>query len=1130
MVECSPKLQNYFDLLNTEAEREYEVAGKARSKGIDPSDEVEIAPAPDVAARVEGLVGPEGVSVRIRELVLEKGRNAACFEIAKEIIEGKFGGGDKEKLIEQAVRTGLALFTEGVVSAPIEGVSQVKIKLNSDNSRYLAIYFAGPIRGAGGTGQAFTLLLGDYCRQVAGGIENYRPLEDEVERYKEEVNAYARRTRAGQYVPTDEEVEHVVRSCPVCIHGEPTEKYEVSVHKNLASIENNRVRGGMVLVLSEGVCLKAPKILKLAKSAGLNWAWLEKLIKVSKQESKKIEIKPVTRYMDEIVAGRPIFSYPLRPGGFRLRYGRTRYCGILAKAIHPASMILLDEFPVNGTQIKTERPGKGCIVTSCSDVEGPIVLLDDGEVACIETIEEALKVQNRVKEVLFLGDMVACYGDFLKSNHPLVPAGYCEEWMRAELAKNGVEKTTEELKKIAWSDALELTKNEKCALAPRFSFHWADLSHEQLKHLAEWIAKSGKIERDWFDAKGFKIAFDAQGKRILEVLGVPHKQKDEAIVFTDDYANALLYSLGLLKDGRLSSAAFDQAFSEDKTPLEIINEASGLKIEDKSGTFIGTSMGRPEKSRKREMKPPVNGLFPIGYHGGKMRDIAKAFKNLRNRGETSIEAELGNRYCPACNKKTWVNKCDSCGVQTLSVRQCNKCGKLTKEEKCSCGGFTNAFDKTSVQLVKEFERASAKTQFKPDQLKGVIGLISPTKTPELLDKAFLRAKHDLTVFRDGTCRHDSTEIPTTHFVPAEIGLSITQLRELGYDTDIKGKEVVNPQQTVELFPQDIMISRDAGEYLLRVSQFVDDLLVYVYGLPPYYKCEKPDDLIGKLTIILAPHTSAGIVSRIIGFTDVRGLIAHPYLHCATRRNCDGDEDCLILLMDGLLNFSRFYLPETRGGKMDAPLVLTMTLDPKEVDDEVHAMDIAWEYPLEFYEAAKRLSMPGEVKIPLVKDGLGKKQQYEGMGFTLESKLEGPTTTKYVLFKDMHQKVSDELALMKRIRAVDAANAAERIILSHFFPDLYGNLRSFSRQKFRCVDCNSKYRRVPLSGKCTRCGGKLLLTISKGGIEKYLKISQEMAEKYDLPNYLKQRLMLIKKEIASIFEDERVKQFSLSDYA
>lgn len=75
----------------------------------------------------------------------------------------------------------------------------------------------------------------------------------------------------------------------------------------------------------------------------------------------------------------------------------------------------------------------------------------------------------------------------------------------------------------------------------------------------------------------------------------------------------------------------------------------------------------------------------------------------------------------------------------------------------------------------------------------------------------------------------------------------------------------------------------------------------------------------------------------------------------------------------------------------------------------------------------------------------------------------------------------------------------------------------------------KYRRIPLSGKCTKCGGKLILTINKGGVEKYLKLSQNIAERYDLPHYLKQRLSLLEKEIKTMFEDETQKQFNLAEF-
>ncbi|PIO06252.1 DNA polymerase II large subunit, partial [Candidatus Micrarchaeota archaeon CG08_land_8_20_14_0_20_59_11] len=478
-------------------------------------------------------------------------------------------------------------------------------------------------------------------------------------------------------------------------------------------------------------------------------------------------------------------------------------------------------------------------------------------------------------------------------------------------------------------------------------------------------------------------------------------------------------------------------------------------------------------------------------------------------------------------KRSWRAKCE-CGSETVALPLCAKCGRAVEGDTCPCGGRISLYSKQRVELSALYESALRRVGMRHGDvavLKGVIGLISNDKSPEALEKGLLRARHDVSVFRDGTCRYDATEIPATHFVPQEVGVTAAQLRELGYDVESDG-------ETVELKVQDIILSKHASEYLLRVAKCIDDMLVYHYGLPPYYEARQPEDMLGKHVIAIAPHTSAGIVSRIIAFSDVRGIIAHPYLHCACRRNADGDELCVMLLLDGLLNFSRHFLPSSRGGQMDAPLVLMTELDPAEVDDEVHAMDTCSEYPLAFYEATLRCASPSEVKLETVADRLGKPSQYEGIGFTHRAALRGPVESRYVS-KDlevMRKKVQAELDLMLRIRAVDAQNAIERVILSHFLPDIYGNLRAFSKQKFRCVDCNARYRRVPLAGKCVKCGGKIILTISRGSVEKYLEISKQTAEKYDLPNYLRQRLMLLEKEIGSIFEDDRAKQFSLADYA
>ncbi|MFA4946210.1 MAG: DNA polymerase II large subunit [Candidatus Micrarchaeia archaeon] len=1103
-MNASPRMEAYFKSLNDGIRGEYSLAERARAKGLDASDIVDVPIAPDVAARVEGLVGPKGVALVIREALKAKGREAVCFELCDRILAGEFGAKPEVELIEQAVRTGLALYTEGVVSAPIEGVSRVLVRQNQDGSKCLAVYFAGPIRGAGGTGQAFPLMLGDYCRQKLG-LAEHRPTDDEVERYVEELNLYAIRTRAGQYTPKADEVRLIARSCPVCVEGEPTEDYEVSVHKPREG--SSRVRGGTCLVFSEGLCLKAAKLLRMCKAAGLDWGWIEGLVKVKKGDKEQFEIKPNPKYYHDLVGGRPIFGYPMRRGGFRLRYGRTPFCGIQGKGMHTASMEILREFPVMGTQVKTERPGKGCIVTGCDEIDGPIVRLKNGSVRKINSFEEAKRVRADVDEVLFNGDFLVCYGDFLKSNHPLVPSGWCDDWFLRLLESKNI---TADAAALSWDEAMELSRAHNVPLAPKHTLYWSDLTCEELAELAEWITAKGRLSFNWFQLDSLVLPADEE-KRLLGFLGLEHDILDNTITLKGDAAKQLLYPLGLVNGKQLDKKTFDSHRASGKSALETVNACLGVTVKSKSGTYIGASMGRPEKSKERAMKPPVHSLFPVGLLGGATRDLVKATQGLKRRGENYAEFDLTNRVCPSCAAHTWRFQCPACGERTVASTE--KPAILQK-----------------VDLASAFDAACERVRSRPVQVKAVMGMISEGKTPEALEKGVLRAKHDVTVFRDGTCRYDATEIPATHFKVREAGVGLYKLRELGYEVDCYGKPLESEEQTVELYPQDVLVSEHALDYLHRVSRFIDDLLVYHYGLPAFYNSEKPADMVGKLLIAIAPHTSAGVVVRIVGMTGAQGLVAHPYLHCACRRNADGDELGVLMLLDCLINFSLALLPSTRGGKMDAPLVVMNVLDPREVDDEVHAMDRCWRYPLELYEAGERLAPPSQVKLELVADKLGSAEQYEGLGFTHAGTLEGPCRTRYVQLGDMQEKLDEELDLMSSLRAVDAADAAEHVILSHFFPDLYGNLRAFSRQQFRCVGCTSKYRRVPLSGKCTRCGGKLILTVSKGSVEKYLELSRNLAEKYALPNYLKQRLMLIKKEIASIFDNEKSKQFSLSDYA
>src|SRR5437870_12145227 len=116
-----------------------------------------------------------------------------------------------------------------------------------------------------------------------------------------------------------------------------------------------------------------------------------------------------------------------------------------------------------------------------------------------------------------------------------------------------------------------------------------------------------------------------------------------------------------------------------------------------------------------------------------------------------------------------------------------------------------------------------------------------------------------------------------------------------------------------------------------------------------YKASKKEDLIGHLVVGLSPHTSVGAVARIVGFTKASVCYAHPLYHAAKRRDCDGDEDSVSLLLDVLLNFSREYLPVRIGGLMDAPLLLAPLLNVTEVARHAFNIETVTAFPLSFYD-------------------------------------------------------------------------------------------------------------------------------------------------------------------------------------
>ncbi len=1154
----SDKAEKYFQKLVRGVRKEYDLANKARAKGLDPAKNVEIPLAMSMAEKSVGLISTiypqlgDKVSKRILELEEEYGQldPAVSFKIAEEVAKEKFCKfKDLMEAIDAGVRVGFAYTTLGVVSSPIEGFTGIKLQKTKEGKDYFVAYFSGPIRSAGTTASCLVLMIIDYLREIFG-FAKYDPTEEEVKRYVSENYDYHERVTNLQYLPTEEEAAFLAENIPIQIAGEPTEKKEVSNYKDLERVDTDFIRGGMCLCFSEGLAQKAAKGLRLLKSVkargfkSTGFDFLDDYLELHKKAEKGSKSgKVVATYIKDLVAGRPVYGHPSRSGGFRFRYGRNRVAGFSACSIHPATMALTDDFLSSGTQLKLEKPTKGCIVTSCDQIEPPLVRFKNGSVKKIKDFEKAKEKYKDVEEILYLGDLLFPLGDVMNRNYELLKPGYVEEWWGLDLKKK-MEVTGDKFEldeyDVSYDEAVKYSEKYSIPFHPSYIYYWSQISVEDFFWLLDW-AQNGV----WRGEK-FVLPYESsvrekfkEAKRALELLGVQHEVVFDNVVLSED-AKGFLFNLGIegLKDGEKVKERFSKIIEENKegeVVLDIINKCCRFKVKDKAGSFIGCRMGRPEKAKLRKLTGSPNVLFPIAEQGGRLRSVQEAVK------QGYVKSEFPIFQCE-CGKESIYGVCPECGKETKRMYYCPVC-KQSREVPCEEHEKELKYSNQRIDSKYYFEKAIKHLGIEkyevPELIKGVRGTTSENHDFENLAKGILRAKYKICVNKDGTVRYDATEMPMSHFKPCEIGTSIEKLKEMGYVEDVEGNPLEREDQILNLMPHDILLpscpvtmNERADDVFYNVANFVDEELEKFYKMPKYFNLKSKQDLAGHLVVCMAPHNCAGVIGRIIGNTKLQGLVASPYMHAAMRRDCDGDEAAVMLLMDVLINFSKKFLPAHRGGTQDAPLVLNARIRAGEVDDQILDFETCGVYPLDVYEKAEQGMHSSEVEIETVKSRLKEGVcPFTNLSYSHDCSdiNSGVVNSAYKILPTMKDKVAKQMELVTKIRAVDTDDVARLVIERHFIRDIRGNLRKFSHQQFRCVKCNEKFRRPPMIGVCTKCGGKIIFTISEGSIKKYLEPALELAENFNIPAYTKQGLDLAKIYIESIFGRETEKQETMEKW-
>ncbi|MDG6983000.1 MAG: DNA polymerase II large subunit [Nitrososphaerota archaeon] len=1126
-------LDSYYRDILSQYEAAHNLAVLARSKGHDPTDSVESKTVFDLADRVNQMLRLdqfEGLVDRLRELLHTTTKERAALTISQEIALGKFGTLERHEALSYGVRAGLAVMTDGVTVAPLEGISAVTIKQNDDNTDYVSVSYAGPMRSAGGTEAAFSLVIADVTAKKLG-LSNYRARQEEIDRFAEELRIYERDVGNFQYKVTDDDIRRAISNMPVEVDGIETDPIEVVVHRSLKRVTTDRLRGGALRVLNDGVIGRANKLSK--KLASLNitgWEFLSQLKGGTQQTTNETE--KAGAHFEEVISGRAVLSMPRSKGGFRLRYGRSVNTGLSTIGIHPAVATLLDYPVVTGTQVKVDMPGKAATIAFVDSIEGPTILTKDGSVIRVSTTGQAENMRDALSKIIDLGDVLVSYGDFLENNKTMPPSPYVPEWWSQDLARAvgstpGAQRLLDAAglpsarvrdliaSPLATPTAAEAILISRALGIPLHPSHTPRFDRVSANDLAE-LRKNSRIV-------GSTVVIRVSVPQIRWIL------------------NTCLVEHGI--DGDLASVEGEQALilrtllrldePEHVVPEDepdYIKRLSGIELGRQSTTTIGIRVGRPEKAMVRRMKPPVHALFPVGFEGGPMRDVFAAAKAQRS------EIEVVNLYCRTCKERRLATKCEVCGDATDSFMACPKCGAMSQDTTCpNCRAKTLPYSKMNYDFRSRLEAIRAKIPHNPAKpVKGVRGLTSVSKFPEALEKGVIRSRHDAYVYKDGTLRIDATNEPLTHFRVTDVKGDIPTLIRLGYSHDMNGAPLERQDQVLELKPQDIVIPADIGSDLVKMAQCIDDELQNLYGLDAFYSVREPKDLLGKIVIGLAPHTSVGVAGRIVGFSATEVCLANPYWHSAKRRDCDGDGDSLLLLMDVLVNFSLQYVPAQIGGYMDTPLLIQPVILPSEVDEQAHNFDIAPSYPLEFYE--KTQSTPAAAALAPLIERIGSRlesdTQFYGYGYTHPTSAITIRRSRgsYSTLRTLNEKISKQIEVASLVEAVSTRDVVESIIKTHLIRDIMGNAKKYATQAFKCKSCGLTLRRPPLAVKCPSCGGEIRGTLTRASVEKYLYIAQKLARDYDVDSYLRSRLEMLQRELDQLFQGPRkADQLELTEF-
>ncbi len=1079
------EFREYIRSIKTSLQTQIQLANQARSLKFDPFETIESKLAFNSNEKILAILNIPGLENYLpNNLSQHENRILLAANIAKQIVNGRFVKKPREELVLLALQSSLVIISQGLISVPQECIP--KIQINS-KSNHLTIYFSNTIRYVTGETIGLVVLIADYIRHTLH-LNRFSSSKALIGRYIEEVEIYLAINKRSQNLWKGT-LRFLIENIGVEISGEAYERIEVKKYRNLPNI-TNQFRMGMCVAL-ERIMANINQIANRKISAGIpEWTWLNPSNKIFKKDKNDFNLKTVH-------GTQPLLSVSKNPGGFRLRLGRSRNTGQGAVGIHPATMYL-SEMLSPGTNIRIDVIDNPLTIFPVSTIQGPLIELADGSCVRIEDYSELMQYEDQITQIWEMGDILVSPDDMSISDS-IESFAWTEEWWNQEyqykivtefgggenvsvllskLFKNQFHE--DEIKKVVTNPtqyfpspdlAVQISKLTKVPIHPRYSFNWNEIAISDFLRLLEIVNK----------AENGLLQNKEDLKTILKQLGVPFSIENEFI-------DAELFNL-YIKAFKGKEIKAMEILSKDQNTLkieEIIELLVNIPVKSLCSRRIGVKILRAEKVGVRHINPPAHTLFPIGSYGGTQRDLLKA------KEKKFIEIQLAERFCNSCNIETFTVFCPSCKQKTIQRFVCKNGHKFNSQKcpECNQYGFTAREKRINIKGLLD----SALSKVKPPdikKIKGVSYLTSKNRIPEHILKGILRATNEMFVYKDGTSRFDQTNAILTHFTPKEINVSIKALNRLGYSYDVLGQDITNEDQLIEIYPYDVILNNEIGISLIKLSKFLDDELVHLYDMSPYFRIDSLNNLLGTLILGIAPFSNVGIVGRIIGYTENKVLYAHPLWHRLKTRDCNGDIDSITLLLDTFLNFSKEFIPSSRGGSLDVPYIVHLSEDWE--DTSVYAKYRSIPLNLMFYQNLE--------DNPCIEELLIINQSHLSTSFQNIHRIDDISryefNNKFTDSKIM-AKIETELRVLRRLRGIDEGIFVDSILENDFLEKITTSIFRFFLQPVRCRTCNTTFRRVPLTKYCPVCHRQTIgLTLSEGWVLRYLQIIEQLKDKYIL---------------------------------